>query len=35
MSDFDIFLDAVLNEKFLDDSTLYYHDVMTGKEVED
>ena len=35
MSDFELFLDAMLNEKWLDESTLYYNDVMTSKEVED
>jgi hypothetical protein len=35
MSDFDLFLEAVLNEKFIDDSTLYYDDALTAKEVED
>lgn len=35
MSDFELFLEAILNEKFIDDSTLYYDDAMTSKEVED
>ena len=35
MSDFELFLDSMLNEKFLDESTLYYNDVMTSKEIED
>lgn len=35
MSDFELFLEAALNEKFIDDSTLYYDDAYTSKEVED
>ena len=35
MSDFELFLEAMLNEKFIDDSTLYYDDAFTSKEVED
>jgi hypothetical protein len=35
MSDFELFLEAILNEKFIDDSTLYYDDAMTAKEIED
>ncbi len=35
MSDFELFLDSMLNERFLDESTLYYNDVMTGAEVQD
>ena len=35
MSDFEVFLDAVLNERFLDESVAYYRDEMTGLEVQD
>jgi hypothetical protein len=35
MSDFELFLEAILNEKFIDDSTLYYDDALTSKEIED
>jgi hypothetical protein len=35
MSDFELFLEAMLNEKFIDDSTLYYDDAFTSKEIED
>lgn len=35
MSDFDIMLEALLNERFIDESTLYYDDPNTAKEVED
>jgi len=35
MSDFDLLLEAVLNEKFIDDSTAYYDDPVTLKEIED
>lgn len=35
MSDFELFLESVLNEKFLDNSILYYDDEMTATEVED
>lgn len=35
MSDFDLLLEAVLNEKFIDDSTTYYDDPVTTKEIED
>ena len=35
MSDFELFLDSMLNEKFLDDSTLYYNDPMTAVEISD
>ena len=34
MSDFDLFLISMMNEKWLDDSTLYYGDKLTGKEIE-
>lgn len=35
MSDFDLLLEAVLNERFIDDSTAYYDDPITSKEIED
>lgn len=35
MSDFELFLEALLNEKFIDYSTLYYDDALTSKEIED
>ena len=35
MSDFDLLLEALLNEKFIDDSTLYYDDANNAKEIED
>lgn len=35
MSDFEIMLEAMLNERFIDESTLYYDDPNTAKEVED
>lgn len=35
MSDFDLFLDAALNERFIDESTLYYDDEIVAKEIED
>ena len=35
MSDFDKFLEAVLNERFIDESTQYYNDFTTGQEIED
>ena len=35
MSDFEVFLESMLNEKFLEDSSNYYDDVWTGKEIED
>merc|ERR1712072_1109202 len=35
MSDFDLFLEAVLNERFIDESTQYYNDFTTGQEIED
>ncbi len=35
MSDFEYLLESVLNEKFLDNATLYYDDEMTATEVED
>ena len=35
MSDFDLFLSSVLNETFVDASTLYYDDEMTATEIAD
>lgn len=35
MSDFELLLESVLNEKFLDNATLYYDDEMTATELED
>lgn len=35
MSDFDLLLEGVLNERFIDESTLYYDDPTVAKEVED
>ena len=35
MSDFELFLDALLNERFIDETTLYYDDKMTTLEIED
>jgi hypothetical protein len=35
MADFEIFLEAVLNERFIDESTLYYDDFFTQLEIED
>lgn len=35
MSDFDLLLDAVLNERFIDDSSAYYDDAVSSKEIED
>ena len=35
MSDFELLLESVLNEKFLDNSTLYYDDELTATEIED
>lgn len=35
MSDFDLLLEAVLNERFIDDSSAYYDDAVTSKEIED
>ena len=34
MSDFELLLESVLNEKFLDNSTLYYDDELTATEIE-
>jgi hypothetical protein len=35
MSDFDLLLEAVLNERFIDDSSAYYDDAINSKEIED
>jgi len=35
MSDFDLLLEAVLNERFIDDSSGYYDDAIVQKEIED
>jgi hypothetical protein len=35
MSDFELLLESVLNEKFLDNATLYYDDELTATEIED
>ena len=35
MSDFEVFLQAVLNERFLDESVAYYRDEMRGTEIID
>jgi hypothetical protein len=35
MSDFDLFLEAMLNERFIDDSFQYYEDPVVMKEIED
>ena len=35
MSDFDLLLEGVLNERFIDESTLYYDNPVVAKEVED
>jgi hypothetical protein len=35
MSDFDFFLEAILNERFIDDSSMYYDDPILSKEIED
>jgi hypothetical protein len=35
MSDFDLFLEAVLNDKFVEDCSHYYDDITLGKEIED
>ena len=35
MSDFELFLDALLNEKFLPESVAYYNDELTSIEIED
>lgn len=35
MSDFDLLLEAVLNERFIDDSSAYYDDPVLSKEIDD
>ena len=35
MSDFELMLESVLNEKFIDDSVLYYDNELTANEIED
>ena len=35
MSDFELLLESVLNEQFLENSTLYYDDELTATEIED
>lgn len=35
MSDFDLLLEGFLNERFIDESTLYYDDPVVAKEIED
>ena len=35
MSDFDLLLEAALNERFIDESTMYYDDPVFEKEIED
>ena len=35
MSDFDLLLESALNEKFIDESTLYYDNYVKSKEIED
>ena len=35
MSDFDLLLEGVLNERFIDESTLYYDNPIVAKEIED
>ena len=35
MSDFDLFLEAILNERFLDDANSYYDDPFVEKEIAD
>ena len=35
MSDFDLLLEGVLNERFIDESTLYYDDPSVAREIED
>ena len=35
MSDFELFLEAMLNERFINESTLYYDDKATSWEIED
>ena len=35
MSDFDIFLEALFNQRFINESTDYYDDPITEKEITD
>ena len=35
MSDFDLLLEGALNERFIDESTLYYDDEVVSMEIED
>ena len=35
MSDFDLLLEGALNERFVDESTLYYDDEVVSTEIED
>ena len=35
MSDFDLLLESILNERFIDESTLYYDNPVVMKEIED
>ena len=35
MSEFEVFLEAMLNERFLDESVAYYQDEQTTPEIED
>ena len=35
MSDFDLLLEGLLNERFIDESTLYQEDPSVSKEIED
>jgi len=35
MSDFDLLLEGLLNERFIDESTLYQEDPVVSKEIED
>lgn len=35
MSDFEVFLESMLNENFFESSTQYYDDATTSKEIED
>lgn len=35
MSDFELFLEAMLNNKFIEESSVYYDDPITSKEIED
>ena len=35
MSDFDLLLESALNERFVDESTMYYDNPIKAKEIED